>query len=68
MNAITAWWYWNVKRKLTRDHLAMKIAWLLPRRVASWAYVRVYVAGNPNGPPSNEYAEVGRAWDKGAGR
>jgi hypothetical protein len=32
-------WYWHVIRK--RRDIPRKIAWLLPRSVAMWAYVRV---------------------------
>ena len=32
-------WYWYVTR--TRQAIPRKIAWMLPRKVAMWAYIRV---------------------------
>ena len=32
-------WYWHVTR--TRQDIPRKIAWMLPRSVAKWAYIRV---------------------------
>lgn len=44
----------------------MRIAWWLPRRVALWAFIRVYVAdGSAPGP---EYIRAYDFWDKGSRR
>jgi hypothetical protein len=32
-------WYWHVARK--RQAIPRKIAWMLPRSVAMWAYIRI---------------------------
>jgi hypothetical protein len=46
--------------------IPMKIAWLLPRSVALWAFIRVYACdGNGPGP---EYSQKYQAWERGAGR
>lgn len=56
-----AWWFW-----WTTEGLPMAIAWALPRRVALWAFVRVYAAdGEAPGP---EYERAYKAWEAGAGR
>lgn len=34
-------YYYKIYREQWAEKLAMKIAWLLPKRVVMWAYVRV---------------------------
>ena len=47
-------------------HVPMAIAWALPRRVAMFAFIRVYAAdGQAPGP---QYERVYRAWEAGSGR
>lgn len=36
-----------------RERLAMKIAWMLPRRIAYWCYIRVAVY-NEDGNPADQ--------------
>lgn len=60
------WWYYHVIRRI--QDIPRKIAWMLPRDVALWAFVRVYVAGNPNGSPGPDYINVYKEWQKGAGK
>lgn len=56
-----AWWYW-----FSREGFPMWLAWALPRRIALWAFIRVYAAdGHSPGP---EYVRVYDAWEKGLGR
>lgn len=50
-------WYWG-------ERLAFRLAWWLPRRVALWAFIRVYAADGL--APGPEYDRVCRAWEAGA--
>lgn len=44
----------------------MWIAWALPRRIALWAFIRVYACdGQAPGP---EYVRVYEAWEQGRGK
>lgn len=61
------WWWWNVSRRFERDRIARRIAWLLPRRIALWAFIRVYAASHREAP-GPEYIRAHNEWQKGAGR
>lgn len=52
-------WFWN-------EELPMRVAWMIPRRVALWVFVRVY--GCDLQAPGPEYVRVYKAWQSGAGR
>jgi hypothetical protein len=55
-----------LRRWLFDDGLPMKLAWLLPRRVALWAFIRVYACtGDCPGP---DYSKCYKAWEAGAGK
>lgn len=55
--SVQRWW---------TDTLPMKCAWWLPRKVALWAFIRVYsCTGDAPGP---DYGNAYDAWEKGAGR
>lgn len=45
------------------DKLARKIAWLLPRSVVKWAFVRVYAFACQKYGPTEEYGLVATSWD-----
>lgn len=55
-----AWWSWVV------EQVPMRLAWLLPRRVALWAFIRVYACDGHG--PGEEYRRVCDAWERGEGR
>ena len=60
------WWFRASILRWWTDTLPMKCAWLLPRRVALWAFIRVYACtGDGPGP---DYSRAYDAWEKGAGR
>lgn len=59
-------WWWRVTRKLTKDHITRKVAWLLPRYLAYWCFIRVYSASGDG--PGPEYVRACDAWEGGAGR
>jgi hypothetical protein len=67
MDDIKFWWWLHVRRKFTLEALQWKLAWLLPRKVALLAFVRVYAASTSEAP-HDEYARVYKAWEAGAGR
>lgn len=52
-------------RRFFTETLPRKIAWLLPRRIALWTFIRVYAAGGDIGP---DYERCYKAWEAGAGR
>lgn len=59
-------WAW---RRLAHDTIPMKLAWLLPKRVAYWAYIRVF-AHATSGPGAIDtdktlkvYDLVAKRWD-----
>lgn len=60
------WFWWHVERRLQPDRLWQKAAWLLPRKLALWAYIRVYSASCES--PSDEYGHTYHAWENGAGK
>lgn len=51
----------------TRESLVIKAAYLLPRRVALWAFVRV-CAATREPPYAITYESAYKAWEAGAGR
>lgn len=53
---LSGWWYW------VKDITPMKIAWWLPRKIAYWAFIRVYAFGVDS--PSREFAQICDAWEK----
>jgi len=58
------WWIYPIRRWF-RD-IPMKLAWMLPRSVALWAFIRVYACdGDCPGP---EYEQKYKAWERGEGR
>lgn len=59
-------WYWRVGRHLTVEALQRKVAWLLPRKIALWAFIRVY--GCTGDGPGPDYERCYKAWEAGAGR
>lgn len=56
------WYWWHVERHLRRDAIEQRIAFLLPRRIALWAFIRVYAHGVD--APGEEYARIYDAWEK----
>ena len=58
---LSGWWHW-VKEATPRQ-----IAWLLPRKVALWAFIRVVAATGQN-PDQITYESAYNAWEQGAGR
>jgi hypothetical protein len=46
--------------------LPIWIAWLLPRQIALWTFIRVYAADGQS--PGPDYERVYKAWEAGAGR
>lgn len=50
------WWYW-----FSREGLPAWVAFHLPRRVALWAFIRVYAADGS--APGEEYRRVHDAWE-----
>lgn len=52
---LRGWWAWVV------DTFPQQIAWLLPRKVALWAFIRVYAASGES--PGPEYRRAYDAWD-----
>lgn len=52
------WW-----RYLRREGFAVWIAFMLPRRMALWAFIRVYAHGC-KGSPGEEYERIYRAWEQ----
>lgn len=62
--------YWRFLFRLwrheTADKLRWKIAWMLPRRIALLAFVRVYAqSGDAPGP---EYERAYKEWEAGGRR
>lgn len=57
---VRAWWY-AVKEATPR-----KLAWMLPRQVALWAFIRVYSASIDS--PSRDYVRACDGWSQGNGR
>ena len=51
---VRAWWHG------LPDRIAWHVAWLLPRQVALYAFVRVYGAWGELGP---DYDHVYKAWE-----
>jgi hypothetical protein len=62
---ISEWWWWHAGRHLEADAICRRVAFWLPRRLALWAFIRVYAAWGECGP---DYPEVYSAWENGAGR
>lgn len=62
---IRCWWKYDVQQWY-HDALPRRIAWMLPRKVALWAFIRVY--GADRKAPTTEYRDKHEAWQKGAGR
>jgi hypothetical protein len=54
---ISGWWAWIC------ESFPMWIAWYLPRRIALWAFIRVYAFANYNTGP--EYDRICKAWESG---
>ena len=60
------WFCFRVWRRETAEKLRWKVAWLLPRKIALLAFVRVMACtGDSPGP---EYSNAYKAWEHGAGR
>lgn len=55
-------WFWELPNRL-----AWRLAWLLPRKVALLAFVRV-CAATGEGPSDVTYESAYKAWEAGAGR
>ena len=51
---LSGWWYWVC------DSWPMWVAWRLPKRVALWAFIRVYAKDGKS--PGEEYTRVYNAW------
>jgi len=56
---LRVWWHGLPNR------IAWRCAWLLPRQVALFAFVRVYSTLGDIGP---DYEPVYKAWERGEGR
>lgn len=52
---VGAWWYW------VRESTPMWVAWMLPRKVALWAFIRVYAASGDG--PGDEYKRAYDFWE-----
>lgn len=52
-----AWWFW-----FSTEGLPMWIAWKLPKRIALWAFIRVYAKDGQS--PGPEYERVYNAWEQ----
>ena len=62
----TRGWYLSGWLAWVKEATPRQLAWMLPRRVALWAFIRVYAAdGEAPGP---EYSRCYDAWERGAGR
>ena len=55
----SGWWRW------VKESAPMWAAFWLPRRVALWAFIRVYAADGEG--PGPEYSRVYDAWESGRG-
>ena len=50
------WYFWMI------EAIPRQLAWMLPRKIAWWALIRVYAqTGDAPGP---EYGRVYEAWEK----
>lgn len=52
---VRAWWFW-----WRTEGFPIWVAWRLPRRVALWAFIRVYA--NSHQSPGPEYALAHDVW------
>lgn len=63
---LETWWWWHIGRRIRRDNVYMKLAWLVPRPIAYWCFIRVYACtGEAPGP---EYVTACKAWESGKGK
>ncbi len=52
----SGWWYWF------KEQVPMQLAWWLPKKVAYWAFIRVYAkSGNGPGP---EFKQICDEWNR----
>ena len=58
------WPIYRVRRWFT--DIPMKLAWMLPRKVALWAFIRVYACDGDG--PGPEYSQKYDAWERGLGK
>lgn len=59
-------WLWpHQARYWFRERLPFRLAWWLPRKVAYFAFIRVYAV---LGECGDEYIAACRAWEAGQGR
>ena len=61
------WWLFTYRLRNYRRDLPMRLAWLLPRSVALWAFIRVCGASGAS-PNEITYKSAYKAWENGAGR
>lgn len=59
---VRAWWFWFREEKIP-----MTLAWMLPRKIALWAFIRV-MAASGDSPSEITYESAYKAWEAGAGR
>ena len=50
-----AWWQWFIE-----EAFPMWVAWRLPKQIALWAFIRVYIHDGHG--PSSEYCRIHDAW------
>ena len=61
------WWLFRYRCSRWREDLPMRLAWMLPRKVALWAFIRVMAATGDN-PADITYDSAYKAWEAGAGK
>ena len=61
------WYWWDLRYWWHRaiERTQWKIAWLIPRKIALYVFVRVYAVTGDCGP---DYDRVYKAWERGLGK
>jgi len=65
MNTIQQVWYWHTRR-FTLENFQWMLAYLVPRRIALYVFIRVYSATTE--APDDRYIQICKAWERGDGR
>lgn len=70
--AVVSWlrdeWWWRVTRHFEPDNLRWRIAFLIPRKVALFVFIRVYAASTDGILPCGCYERCYDGWQNGAGK
>ena len=59
-------WWWHISRHCNMDSLRWKLAWMIPRKIALYVFVRVYSATSDI--PGPDYERCYKGWELGAGK